>query len=243
MNIPAALFLILTALPSQAQESKIDKNKITPQLMGGVVKSDQWLIRKKAGEEEFEGHVSYRNPHYSFNGDWALYNEKTGVVKAKGHIKGEKRWENGDITRMAGDYAQYHPELRKGVLFADRGKQVDIVHDDRARGLWHARSDRADIYDASNVLWLTGKVRIEGQDTNSLSDKAVYVSSAATLNLLGRPAIWGRRDKYDYAIESDRAALLRNEKVVRSEGDVKGWIRPVDPKEAEKWSSSSGEKK
>ena len=55
-------------------------------LLGGMVQSDRWIIRKDKMEEEFIGNVSYKNDIYNIKADYALSRRKEQTFTLKGNV-------------------------------------------------------------------------------------------------------------------------------------------------------------
>ncbi len=69
---PAVPTLYPKAAVTQAKKSLAPK-KISvsnmPEVLGGIIQSDSWVIYKDKQQEEFKGHVSYDSERYVFRAD------------------------------------------------------------------------------------------------------------------------------------------------------------------------------
>ena len=219
----SAFLLILCLIPAASPAAETAKTDFP--VVGGVVRSEKWIIRKEKGEEEFSGNVSYKNADYSFKSDWALFKKAEGELLLKGHASGVRLWPDGSKTEAFGGYARCLNEAQTAFLEPARGGQVLITHDDPKYGIWRATADKAFFDGKKNRLDLEGNARIEGENLVSLSEKAVYLHDARSLELFGRPVITGTRNNCDFAVSGDTATVTNSYNLLSAQGSVKGWVR------------------
>ena len=97
-----------------------EKKKSTsqwPETLGGIVKSDEWIIYKEKEQEEFKGHVSYDNGQYVFKADYALSDRKRHSATALGNVYlKQKELNTPTIYEAWGDWATYNYKTGKGIL-------------------------------------------------------------------------------------------------------------------------------
>lgn len=71
-------------------------------LLGGMVKSDKWIIRKDSFEEEFIGNVHYENEMYKISADKALSKRKDKTYELSGNVFLSRTENNTTLTLNAG---------------------------------------------------------------------------------------------------------------------------------------------
>lgn len=163
------LFLIKPVFAAEKKKVKL------PKVLGGVVRSKEWRMKRKTGEEEFTGDVSYKMPGYEINSDWALYSRKRETIKLRGNVQGKKMWEDDSITQANAYSGRYSVKLGKIWLFpSPQEDPVTILHTDPKHGDWESTSDTAVFDEKTRVLTLDGNTEISGYDIQSKSDSAKY---------------------------------------------------------------------
>jgi len=225
INFLIALLVCSATLPAPAAaQVKAD----FPNVLGGVVRSDKWIIRRKAGEEEFIGDVSYKNPFYAVSADWAMFRRKRGIVDLKGKVHGTKIEKTGAQTESFSHTATYNLNSNTALLKPKSDETVKVIHTDPKRGKWTADAKSAFFNEKKSTVILSQDVKIKGEEVSSLSKQAVYDYKAAFFQFTGVPVIWGSHNKSDFAITGDSATASAYYNDISITGAVKGWVRTTN---------------
>lgn len=225
MKIIAALWFLMMTAAAHGADAKYSM----PPVLGGVVRSDKWVMRKKPPEEEFTGNVSYKNPNYDVKADWALYKRAEESVSLKGNVRAMLKKES-EQTRVKAHSAEYKHKTGEIWLYPENDKdKVHIFHDDPKQGNWTSVSRTAYIDQKEQMALLSGTARITDGKMHSISREARYFNGTGLFRLTGgRPVVWGIFDKYDFAIQGDKAEASKFYNTVTVEGRTRGWIRVPD---------------
>lgn len=221
----AGLFLLTLTTAAIGAETKYS----LPPVLGGVVRSEKWVMRKNPPEEEFSGKVSYKNPNYDIKADWALYKRTEEIITLRGNVRGALKKE-GEETRFQSHAAEYRHKTGEIWLRPENDKdRVRIFHDDPKQGNWTSVSKTAYIDQKAQSALLGGGARVTDGKMSSLSREAEYFNGKGLFRLTGsRPVVWGKFDTYDFAIQGDRAEASKFYNTVTVEGRTRGWIRVPD---------------
>lgn len=163
-----------------------------PDVLGGIIKSDEWVIYRDTEQEEFKGNVSYDNGAYVFKAGYALSDRKHHTFTARNQVYAKQTDTQGVVYEATADYAHYNYQTGKGVLKSTSKNLVQLVLTDATQKVTaHAKHIAFDTI--SQIFILTGQVnvvRTTPQGTQTLrADKAtlkqledfVYLEGNATL--------------------------------------------------------------
>ena len=198
MNLIALLLSLMILFAATCSASPRTRTA----MIGSVVKSEKWNIRRKPHKiEELSGNVTYRKEGRFLRADWALYDHRLKVLKAKGRIRAEHPADEGDKILFRGEIARFDEKLQKGLL---RGKnKSDSVHFERVHAtLGSTGNGRAQVlrFDAAQKSF-----RLEGR----------------------RPYVTGREARWSTAVQADRITVYEggaeNRRIV-AQGRTQGWI-------------------
>jgi len=114
---------------STLKNKKPAETKI-PSVLGGLVKSDDWVIYPEKAQEEFNGHVSYDNGTYTFKADYALSERNKNRFTAKGNVYLKQQDKASPSYEAFADYAQFNYKTQKGVLTANAQKNIKLIYTD-----------------------------------------------------------------------------------------------------------------
>lgn len=132
-----------------------------PPVLGGVVKSDSWVIYKDKEQEEFKGNVSYDNGTYIFRAAYALSERAHSRFSARGNVFLRQNERDGSFYEAYADKAQYNYKTQKGNLSANSKKTVKLFFSDAKQQTVTAYARRASFDLANRVFVLQGNVRVE----------------------------------------------------------------------------------
>lgn len=228
------VFLFISAaLFAQAKET--DK---MPSVLGGVVRSDKWTIKREIGEEIFEGKVSYRNANYNFKSDYAIAYKNQGIFKASGKVEATYL-ENGQFKAQAFcDKADYNMDKREGVLTAAKGRQVLLKYKMQSGDIADAYADKVYFYDMQKTVKLMGSVHLKNSEFESKSDSGEFNYTDDSGILYGNVMVKGKYTDNDFAVVGS-SATIKDFEVINFTGDVKGWAKTEEGKMV-KYGASGG---
>lgn len=135
------------------------KNTVSqlPEVLGGIVQSDEWTIYKDEEKEEFSGHVFYDNGIYTFKSNYALSDRKHNTFTATGNVYAKQKNPNGTIYEAYTDYAKYNYKTSTGLLKSTTSTPVRLVLTDKEQTLT-ARAKQISFNTTTQVFVLTGNV-------------------------------------------------------------------------------------
>ena len=132
-----------------------------PEVLGGIVQSDEWIIYKEKEQEEFKGHVFYDNGQYVFKANYALSDRKQHTATAQGNVYLKQKDLYAPTTYEAwGDYAHYNYKTGKGSLKSTSKNPVRLQLTDAAQTVT-ANAKHISFDTNSQVFILTGNVHAQ----------------------------------------------------------------------------------
>ena len=188
-----------TPKPRQALQQKKDIFKAKqesasqiPEVLGGLVQSDEWTIYKDKEQEEFTGHVSYDNGVYVFKAGYALSDRKQHTVTARQNVYLKQHERKSPTYEAWGDWAHYNYQTGKGILKSTSKNPVKLRLQDGNQTIT-ARARRIDFDTTAQVFILTGNVdaqRTTPEGTQSLqADKVTFKQPQNYLLLEGNAVL------------------------------------------------------
>lgn len=135
-----------------------------PQVLGGVVSSDRWVVYQDKEEEEFEGNVHYDNGVYAFRARYALSQRKKNLFTAKGSVYARKNEPDGGWYELYADRAVYNYQTGAGEASADKGQKIKLVYKNAKGDLVTATARRADFNVKEETYRLSGDAFVKHQD-------------------------------------------------------------------------------
>ncbi len=167
----------LTQKKEALQQKKKSAAKM-PEVLGGIVKSDEWIIYKEQAQEEFKGHVFYDNGQYVFKADYALSDRKQHSATARGNVYlKQKQLHEPTIYEAWGDYAFYNYQTGKGILKSTSKNPARLQLTDAAQTVT-ATAKHISFNTNTQVFILTGNVhatRVTPDGTQTLQADKVTV--------------------------------------------------------------------
>ena len=141
-----------------------------PEVLGGIVQSDEWIIYKEKKQEEFKGHVSYDNGTYTFKSDYALSDRNKNTITATGNVYIRQIDKQQTSHEVYTDYALYNYKTSKGLLKSTSAGPVRLILKDKTQNIVaHAKQISFD--SNAQIFILTGNVaatRTTKQGTQTL---------------------------------------------------------------------------
>ncbi|MBI4056470.1 MAG: hypothetical protein HY399_02875, partial [Elusimicrobia bacterium] len=169
-----------------------------PKLTGAVVRSDRWTVRRAAGEEEFEGNVTYDQLGEHLESDWALHKKPENRWMMRGRVRAEKKFENGDIMNLTGETGQFWVLQQKGQM---SGNPV-----------------RFELNSTSGTYKATA---LESRYDHTQSRLELLGNTSKSQE---RPIAWQKGDSWIGTVEAEKIIFFRTPDRMIAEGKVKGWI-------------------
>lgn len=227
-SLPAAKPALSRAQKTlQDKKSKRLSNNVPP-VLGGIVKSDSWVIYKDKEQEEFKGNVAYDNDAYKFRSDYALSDRKKGSFSASGRVYLKQTGEKGSFYEAQADRGHYNYNTQKGALYADKGKRLKLVYRDEQGDVSTARAQKADfdlnkkLYNLYGNVVITrpspkGLVTLKAQKVNAdqLAEKAVLEGDAQLTtpdySLTAQTIVFDGKNNHSYAYGSRPLARGKTE--------------------------------
>ncbi|WP_428897842.1 hypothetical protein Dip518_000026 [Parelusimicrobium proximum] len=167
--------------------SFVHGQKIPDGILGGIVKSDRWLIKKDAQQEEFIGNVSYDTPKYKLKADRALSDRKNNIFTLNGRAYLMHKTDKGAVSELTGDKIVFNNNTGKGTVTSAKAP-VSIIYTLPDYKI-EADSRKADFNIKKETADLTDNVRIKyTTDEDFLllfSDKAFFNRRAERAVFMG----------------------------------------------------------
>jgi len=132
-----------------------------PPVLGGLVQSDSWVIYKDKQQEEFKGHVSYDNGHYTFRADYALSDRARNRFTARGNVFLRQQAEDGTIYEAYANRAVFNYKTQKGQLYGSEKQPVKLIYISPKQQTVTATAENADFDLAEQIFILQKNVHIE----------------------------------------------------------------------------------
>jgi lipopolysaccharide export system protein LptA len=223
----------LAAPPARAASSGSHKSE-KEQLIGSVVRSERWSVRRSPHKvEELSGDVTYDRRDRFLRADWALYDQETEELEARGGVRAEQGLDDGSRVKAEGEKGHYSMPAKRGTL---SGKNPsDPIHfsmKDRPGGgsvMSGAGTARTLRWDGeAQTITLEGDVHAEGPRGELRAETAVYDAAREQVDLDGRrPVFLAREPGWSAAVQADHVSTVRRPAgrfLVSGDGGAHGWI-------------------
>ena len=222
------MILALPVLALTLRAAAAAPKKAGDPLATSVVSSDEWRIRRApAKEEEFIGNVRYRARSNFLRADWALYKHGDKTWRARGDIRAEHRFANGDRFEAHGENALFDAKTEKGELTGKKGLPVSFLRT--------PETGDPDLGEAGRFEWqgkrrfdLVSTVHFWGPRFEAWADHARLEAETRTATLTGgRPVLRDTEPGWSGAVKADEIVAsegLEHSRRVQASGQVKGWI-------------------
>lgn len=193
VQAPATETITRPAKQTLAQKkSMISQKKKTatqlPEMLGGVVKSDEWIIYKDQEQEEFRGRVSYDNDAYTFKSGYALSDRKNNTFTASGNVYAKHKDEQNTVYEAYADQARYNYKTGKGLLKSTSKNPARLILTDNTQTVT-ACAKQISFDTNTQIFILTGQVsakRVTAEGTQTMkADKATIKQQEDYLLLEG----------------------------------------------------------
>jgi len=217
-NIFPLLFLLLAPIAfCQVQEEDL------AMLLGGMVKSDKWIIRKDVLEEEFIGNVHYENEMYKLSADRVLSKRQVKIYEIEGNVILSRKEGETSLTLTAARVS-YNQKKDTGFAQGSKGKQVKIVY--RIPGnTYTLLANKIEFSKQANFFKAAGKVKISDKENTLQAQSATFNRASGIFEALPqRPLFTGGSKDGDYALTADKIVVNTKEQKIKALGQAQGWL-------------------
>ena len=146
-------------LQQKKEQFKLKQKAPTlPQSLGGLVKSDEWIIYKDQEQEEFKGHVSYDNGVYTLRAGYVLSDRKNNTITATQNVYLKQHEPQSPVYEAYADRAVYHYKTGKGTLSASTKTPVKLILTQEPAQTVTATAKQIDFDTNTQIFTLTGNV-------------------------------------------------------------------------------------
>lgn len=156
----------------QAFSVKNISSNSLPAVLGGLVKSDNWIIYKDKQQEEFTGHVSYENDTYTFRADYALSDRARHTFSARGQVFLRQQNQDGSFYEAYAHKVRYNYQTQKADMSGKKNAPVKLVYHTSKGQTLTATAQKAS-FDLNQKIYILQKdVHIQrptGQDLQTLT--------------------------------------------------------------------------
>ena len=192
-------------------------------LLGGMVKSDKWIIRKDSFEEEFIGNVHYENEMYKIAADKALSKRKDKTYELSGNVFLSRTEDNTTITLNAGRVF-YNQKKDTGFASASKKAQVKIVYT-TPENVYTLLANKVEFSNKANFFRATGKVQLSDKENTLKAEEVTFNRISGIFEALSvRPLILGKNKDGSYALEADKIIVDTKTGKVNATGKPQGWL-------------------
>ena len=192
-------------------------------LLGGMVKSDKWVIRKDSFEEEFIGNVYYENEMYKISADKALSKRKDKTYELSGNVFLSRSENNTFITLSAGQVF-YNQKKDVGFAVAAPKKQVKIVYT-TPENIYTLLANKVEFSNKANFFKATGKVQLSDKENTLKANEITFDRAGGIFEALSvRPIIFGKNKDGSYALEADKMIVNTKTGKFNATGKPQGWL-------------------
>jgi lipopolysaccharide assembly outer membrane protein LptD (OstA) len=212
--------LALLLLPAAARAA--DREDF---MMGSVVKSEKWTMDRAADREIFDGNVSFRNPKYVLKADHALYDRKTQAWDITGSVYILRTFDDKSVVEANCDSARYLEGAEEAYM--DRGLlPVRMKHTGADGKVLNGRSDKAKAENRTGLMRFTGNFALSTENLDIFSSKGLYDRNTQTFLIEeSTPLAVGKREGYDFAINSEKIKFFRDSRDIKFYNNVTGWVK------------------
>ncbi|MBP5429705.1 MAG: LPS export ABC transporter periplasmic protein LptC [Elusimicrobiaceae bacterium] len=173
-------------------KGKTQAASAVPEALGGLVKSDEWVIYKDKQQEEFKGHVSYDNGIYVFKSGYALSDRAQNTITASQNVYLKQQNPQGPTYQIQCDWGRYNYKTGKGTLKSASKNPVRLNMQDATQTVT-ARAKQITFNTTTQIFILTGDVHAtrttpEGTQTMQ-ADKATVKQLEDFVHLEGNAVL------------------------------------------------------
>ncbi|WP_424244936.1 lipopolysaccharide assembly outer membrane protein LptD (OstA) [Elusimicrobium posterum] len=188
----------------------VTAQKLPPGLLGGMLKSDKWVIKKDLQQEEFTGNVSYNSTLYKLRSDYALSDRKKDTFTLRGNVYLYNKTLQGETLELFSDKAFYNNAKRTAQASASNKELLKIIYDlpENYKITAEGKNLALDFKKETSALDKEVKVEYETKEdfTLAFADKAFFNNLSKTGFLEGNVEI----DNKEYSVFAHRIDFNQN---------------------------------
>jgi lipopolysaccharide export system protein LptA len=220
-----AIYLLLIfftiANISYAQESK--KEELSG-LLGGIVQSDSWIIRKEKNEEEFIGNVHYENDMYKITADRAVSRRKEQSYTLEGNVYASRSDKKTGKAEIKAQKIFYNKLQDYGYALAPKNKQISLFYNTE-ENKYKLYGNKLDFSGNFNNFKITGNGKFYDINNKLYVQQMIFNRESGVFETQGgRPVLSGFNDDGNYALQADKITAFTTERKYKAEGKVRGWV-------------------
>lgn len=220
------IYLILLLLAAPTLIYAADEANLSA-LLGGIVQSDSWIIRKNKLEEEFAGNVHFENDIYKIHADRAISRRKEQTYTIEGNVRASRRDKDFSAEITAAKIF-YNNISQTGFAAGDKKSRLTLYYEPAGGPVYRVYGDRLDFADKFNAFTLSGNGELHDGRNTLRAGKMSYNRQTGAFEAWGqRPLLTGSNDEAYYALQADKIAANTREGIYRAQGRAQGWIAPV----------------
>ena len=221
-KILISIFLVALGVNIYAQGLQTSK------LLGGIIKSDKWVIKNKGAEEHFDGNVSYETKDVYLSSDKAVYkkNIDTLILTKDVYVKSKADEKGDSFVEIFCHKAIYNKTAGLAEFFPKRkSKFVRLQYTDKEKNIWNGYAHKAVGDNGTKKISLISEAKIEGENFKIRSDVIIYNDSAKTVETAGLKAyVEGMHDDMNFYFVSDKIKFDTERNVIYSNKNSKGLV-------------------
>jgi len=192
-------------------------------LLGGMVKSDKWIIRKDSFEEEFIGNVHYENEIYKVLADKALSKRKDKTYELSGNVFASRTEDNTVLTLNA-NRVFYNQKKDTGFANSSKKAQVKIIYT-TPENVYTLLANKVEFSNKANFFKATGKVQLSDKENTLKAEEITFDRASGIFEALSvRPIMLGKNKDGSYALEADRIIVNTKTGKFNAKGSPQGWL-------------------
>ena len=192
-------------------------------LLGGMVKSDKWIIRKDSFEEEFIGNVHYENEMYKISADKALSKRKDKTYELSGKVF-LSRTEDDTVLTLNANRVFYNQKKDKGFAERSNKAQVKIVYT-TPENVYTLLANKVEFSNKANFFKATGKVQLSDKENTLKAEEITFDRITGIFEALSaRPIMLGKNKDGSYALEADKMIVNTKTGKFNAIGTPQGWL-------------------
>ena len=192
-------------------------------LLGGMVKSDKWIIRKDSFEEEFIGNVRYENEIYKIFADRALSKRKDKIYELSGNVFLSRTEKDTSLTLNA-NRVFYNQRKDTGFAQSSKKAQVKIVYT-TPENIYTLLANKVEFSNKANFFKAMGKVQLSDKENTLKAEEITFDRVSGIFEALSvRPIVLGKNKDGSYALEADKIVIDTRTERFKATGKTQGWV-------------------